>query len=97
MLQKLGEYTANALERAELGEHIANALERAAAADQRAKDATEGHFVTARHVRIDNTRTAQSWRTLARILQFAESIRQFLLDALKRGNARPSEPPKKHP
>jgi hypothetical protein len=80
MFQKLSGRVVNALERADLGEHIANALERAAAADRRARDATETR------IRIDNERTAVSWRTLARSLQFVESIRQFLLDADKRRN-----------
>lgn len=74
-----------------LGEHIANALERAAAADQRARDATNPEL------RLDNERMGDSWRLLARSFQFVESLEQFLIDAQKGRNLPPPEPPKNHP
>jgi hypothetical protein len=68
-----------------LGEHIANALDRAAAADRRAQDAFDPEL------RLDNERMAESWRLLARSLQFVESLERFLIDSQR---ARGLLPPK---
>jgi hypothetical protein len=70
-----------------LGEHIADALERAAAAEQRARDATDPV------VRSDYERLARSWRTVARSFQFAESLEKFLLDSQKERDLLPPKPP----
>jgi hypothetical protein len=50
---------------------IADALEQAAAADQRAKDATDPQD------RLDKERLAKQWRELACSYQDAESLEQF--------------------
>jgi hypothetical protein len=70
-----------------LGEHIAKALERAAAAERRARDATDPEL------RLDNERMAQSWRKLAHSFQFVESLEQFLIDSQRNRNLLPPKPP----
>jgi hypothetical protein len=74
-----------------LSEHIADALERAAAAEQRARDAVEPEY------RLDNERMAESWRLLARSLQFVESLEKFLLDSQHQRDLQPPKPPNRHP
>ena len=53
---------------------IANALERAAAADQRARDATDPQD------RLGKERLARQWRELACDYQHAQSLKRLLID-----------------
>jgi hypothetical protein len=69
-----------------LSARIVDALERAAAADQRARDATDPQD------RLDNQRSAKNWRELARSIQLVESIEHFLINSLKNRNFQPSAP-----
>ena len=54
-----------------LGAHIADALDRARQAKQRARETSDPQL------RLDNERMAESWRLLARSLQFVESLSSF--------------------
>ena len=65
---------------------IADALERAAAADQRARDATDPRD------RLDKERLAKQWRELAFSYHQAESRERFLINLPKNRQLRPSEP-----
>ena len=71
-----------------LGDHIANALERAAAAEQRARDATDAEL------RLDNEQLAESWRLRARSFQFVESLEQFVIESKPTRNL---QRPMRHP
>jgi aminopeptidase N len=64
-----------------LSEHIAKAFDRAAAAEQRAAGVTDPEL------RLGNERLAQSWRFVARSLQFVESLEHFLTDSQRQRNA----------
>jgi hypothetical protein len=61
---------------------IADALERAAAADQRAREATDPQD------RLDKERLAKKWRELACSYEHAESLERFLIDLPKRPSER---------
>jgi hypothetical protein len=74
-----------------LGEQITIALERAAAAERRAREATDTQL------QLDNERMAHSWRLLARSFQYVESLERSLIDSQRQENLQPPEPPKQHP
>jgi hypothetical protein len=78
MLQKLDYY-------------VADALARAAAADRRARDATDPEL------QFDNERMAHTWRFLARCFRFAESLERFLIESQTNRNLQPPAPPNPHP
>jgi hypothetical protein len=65
---------------------IANALERAAAADRRARDATDPQD------RLGKERLAKQWRELACGYQHAESLERFLINLPDDRHLRPPEP-----
>jgi hypothetical protein len=73
-----------------LSKHIADALAQAAAAEQRAREATDPQL------RSDNELLAGSWRALAHRFQSAEGLEQFQIESKKNRARRSREHASRH-